>query len=74
MLERFQAMIEELKQKQSNELLPTTVETLEGYFEMEDKNKWLKFNAFTIEQINNAEKFENNLKKVFAKLYVPNIA
>lgn len=71
MLEKFQKMLEDLKKKQSNELLPTTVETVEGYFNMEDWNKWLKFNAFTSEQLDRANAFEKNLKKVFAKLYVP---
>lgn len=71
MLEKFQKMLEDLKKKQSNELLPTTVETVEGYFNMEDWNKWLKFNAMTPEQLRRVEAFENNLKKVFAKLYVP---
>lgn len=71
MLERFQKMLEELKKKQSEELLPTTLETVEGYFNMEDTNKWLKFNAITPEQICRVNTFEANLKKVFAKLYVP---
>ena len=64
-------MLEDLKKKQSNELLPTTIETVEGYFNMEDWNKWLKFNAMTPAQLRRVEAFENNLKKVFAKLYVP---
>lgn len=71
MLEKFQKMLEDLKKKQSKELLPTTVKTVEGYFSMEDWNKWLKFNAMTPEQLRRVEAFENNLKKVFAKLYVP---
>lgn len=71
MLEKFQKILEDLKKKQSKELLPTTVETVEGYFSMEDWNKWLKFNAMTPAQLRRVEAFENNLKKVFAKLYVP---
>lgn len=71
MLEKFQKILEDLKKKQSKELLPTTVKTVEGYFNMEEWNKWLKFNAMTPEQLRRVEAFENNLKKVFAKLYVP---
>lgn len=71
MLEKFQEMLEDLKKRQENELLPATIECIEGYFEMEDINKRLKFNAFTQEQLDRANAFENNLKKVFAKLYVP---
>lgn len=71
MLDKFQRMLEDLKKRQNNELLPTTVEAVEGYFNMEDINKWLKFNAITPEQIGRVNAFENNLKKVFAQLYVP---
>lgn len=71
MLERFQKILEDLKKNQDNELLPTTLETVEGYFNMEDINKWLKFNAMTPEQLGRVNDFESNLKKVFAQLYVP---
>lgn len=71
MLERFQKMLEDLKKKQDNELLPTTLENVENYFNMEDWNKWLKFNAMTQTQLNRVNAFESNLKKVFAQLYVP---
>ena len=70
MLERFQKILEDLKKNQDNELLPTTLETVEGYFNMEDINKWLKFNAMTPEQLGRVNDFESNLKKVFAQLYV----
>lgn len=72
MLERFQKILEDLKKNQDNELLPTTLETVEGYFNMEDINKWLKFNAMTPEQLGRVNDLESNLKKVFAQLYVPN--
>ena len=71
MLEKFQKMLEDLKKKQNNELLSTTLENVENYFNMEDWNKWLKFNAMTPAQLRRVEAFENNLKKVFAQLYVP---
>ncbi len=71
MLERFQKILEDLKKNQDNELLPTTLETVEGYFNMEDINKWLKFNAMTPEQLGRVNDLESNLKKVFAQLYVP---
>lgn len=71
MLEKFQKMLEDLKKKQDNELLPTTLENVENYFNMEDWNKWLKFNAITQTQLNRVNAFESNLKKVFAQLYVP---
>ncbi len=38
---------------------------------MQDTNKWLKFNATTKEQLQRVNNFENNLKKVFATLSVP---
>ncbi len=71
MLERFQQLLKDLKNKQDKELIPASVETLEGYFKMQDTNKWLKFNATTKEQLQRVNNFENNLKKVFATLSVP---
>lgn len=71
MLERFQQLLKDLKNKQDKELIPASVETLEGYFKMQDTNKWLKFNSTTIEQLQRVNNFENNLKKVFANLSVP---
>lgn len=42
----------ERKQGDKTEYLMTAKqETIEGYFEMLDVNKWLKFNAFTVSKV-----------------------
>ncbi len=71
MLEKFQQLLSNLKRKQEIEPITADSKTLEGYFDMEDWNKWLKFNAFTQEQLDRINDFEKNLKKVFEILYVP---
>lgn len=72
MLEKFQKMLEILKSKQQQDkLIPVDNKTLEEYFKMEDMNKFLKFNAISKEQLENTQRFEQQLEKVFAKLSVP---
>lgn len=62
----------ERKQGDKTELLMTAKqETIEGYFEMLDVNKWLKFKAFTVEQYNKAIKFEETVLNILKELAVP---
>jgi len=62
----------ERKQGDKTEYLMTAKqETIEGYFEMLDVNKWLKFNAFTVEQYNKAVKFEETVLNILKELAVP---
>ena len=62
----------ERKQGDKTELLMTAKqETIEGYFEMLDVNKWLKFKAFTVEQYNKAVKFEETVLSILKELAVP---
>lgn len=62
----------ERKQGDKTEYLMTAKqETIERYFEMLDVNKWLKFNAFTVEQYNKAVKFEETVLNILKELAVP---
>lgn len=62
----------ERKQGDKTEYLMTAKqETIEGYFEMLDVNKWLKFNTFTVEQYNKAVKFEETVLNILKELAVP---
>lgn len=71
MLERFQKMLEDLKTKKEKELMTFSLDTVQDYFEMQDVNKWLKFNAVTAEQVRQADRYEQNLQNLLKKLYVP---
>ena len=63
--------IERLKGKETNYLVDADEETITKYFEMLDTNKWLKFNAMTIEQYNKAVKFEETINSILKELAVP---
>lgn len=49
----------------------SNLEMLQGYFDLQDKNKELKFNAFTKEQLERVNSFEEHLQNIFKDLYVP---
>ncbi len=49
----------------------SNLEMLQGYFDLQDKNKELKFNAFTKEQLERVNSFEEHLQNIFKNLYVP---
>lgn len=66
MLEKYQELIKELKKKE----LPS-LKFVQSIFEMEDANKFLKFNATTEEQLERVQKFENRMQIIKEKLYVP---
>lgn len=71
MLEKFQEILEKRKAEEEKGLMLFDLNTVQGYFEMQDVNKWLKFNAITEEQVENANSFEGHLQSVIKKLYVP---
>lgn len=71
MLERFESFVNSAIEKQEKHLMLLDVDVVQGYFEMQDVNKWLKFNAVTEEQIENANRFEEHLQSLIKKLYVP---
>lgn len=48
-----------------------SIEKIQGYFEMQDRNKELKFNAFTKEQLERVNSFEKHLQNILKDLYVP---
>lgn len=71
MLEKFQMMLEEFKKNKEDELIKFDLETIQRYFEMQDVNKWIKFNAMNKEQVERANNFEKHLQDLLKKLYVP---
>lgn len=71
MLEKFMKKLEELKNSKDNELMKFDLETVQGFFEMDDYNKKLKFNAITEEQYKRTEMFEKHIESILKKLYVP---
>ena len=71
MLDKFMKKLKEFKSNKDNELMKFKLETVQGFFEMEDQNKWLKLNAITQNQVENAERFEEKIQSIMKKLYVP---
>ena len=71
MLERFQKMLQNLKNKKEKELMTFSLDTVQDYFKMQDVNKWLKYNATNAEQVRRADRYEENLQSLLKKLYVP---
>ena len=73
MLEKFQELLQKCKELQNEEpLMEMSLEFVQGLFEMQDVNKWLKYNAMNVKQLENVQKFENKLQKLLEKLYIPN--
>ena len=71
MLEKLMQKLKELKKEKENELMDFSLETVQGFFDMEDQNKWLKYNSVTQEQLNRTERFEEQFYSIIKKLYVP---
>lgn len=71
MIEKFIEQLKEFTTKKEKELMTFRLETIQGYFEMEDCNKWLKLNAVTYDQYLRAVKFEEQINSILKKLYVP---
>ena len=57
----------------NKQLMIFDIETIQGYFKMQDLNKWLKFNAISTQQIEKVDKFEEHLQKILERLCVPSI-
>ena len=64
--------MEKTVKKQKEILSSASLEFVQGLFEMQDVNKWLKFNATSEIQIQRVERFENNIQELLKKLCVPN--
>ena len=47
-------ILERIRGNKKEYLAVASEETITGYFEMLDTNKWLKYNACTVEQYNKA--------------------
>ena len=71
MLEKFQEMLQKFKKQKDEELMTFSLSSVQGFFDMQDLNKWLKFNAMNKQQVENAEKFDIQLDGILKKLYVP---
>ena len=71
MLEKFQEMLQKFKKQKDEELMKFSLSTVQGFFDMQDLNKWLKFNAMNKQQVENAEKLDIKLNGILKKLYVP---
>lgn len=72
MLERFQTMLERLKKQQKAGMQEMNLEFVQGLFDMQDMNKWLKYNAMNEEQLRNAQKLEDSIQRLLKRLWVPN--
>ena len=70
MLEKYQALIEKLKKCEEKQHL--SAEFIQNVFEMQDVNKWLKFNAITEAQLKRVEEVENSIQALLKKICVPN--
>ncbi len=71
MLEKYQNLLEILKKNKDKQHMST--EFIQNVFEMQDVNKWLKFNSTTDAQLKRVEEVENNIQSLLKKLYVPQI-
>ena len=70
-MNEFIEKLKALKKQTENELMTFKLETVQGFFEMEDNNKWLKYNAITQKEVERANSFEQHLHSILGKLYVP---
>lgn len=69
MLEKYQTLLDSIKK--SNQKQHMSSEFIQNVFEMQDVNRWLKFNSTTEEQVKRAERVEDNIQSLLKKLYVP---
>ena len=70
MLEKYQSLIEKLKKCEEKQHM--SAEFIQNVFEMQDVNKWLKFNAITDAQLKRVEEVENSIQALLKKICVPN--
>lgn len=71
MLERFQKLLNNLKEEQKEGMIQMSMEKVQDLFKMQDLNKWLKFNAINEEQIQRVQKLEEHLQSTLKRLCVP---
>ena len=71
MLKRLQKLLDKIKSNLEEPLMKMSLESVQGIFEMQDMNKWLKFNAMNEKQVVNAQNFDVQLESILKKLYVP---
>lgn len=71
MLKRLQELLDKIKSNLEEPLMKMSLESVQGIFEMQDMNKWLKFNAMNEKQVVNAQNFDVQLESMLKKLYVP---
>ena len=71
MLKRLQELLDRIKSNLEEPLMKMSLESVQGIFEMQDMNKWLKFNAMNEKQVLNAQNFDVQLELILKKLYVP---
>ena len=71
MLKRLQELLDKIKSNLEEPLMKMSLESVQGIFEMQDMNKWLKFNAMNEKQVVNAQNFDVQLGSMLKKLYVP---
>ena len=64
-------ILENKSKKQTEYLAETELKTIERYFEMLDVTKFLKYNAMSVEQFNNAIRMELSIKSILKELAVP---
>ena len=71
MLKRFQELLNKIKRNVEEPLMKMSLDSVQGIFEMQDMNKWLKFNAMNENQLENVQNFDIQLESMLKKLYVP---
>lgn len=64
-------IIDNNKEKQTEYLAVADLDTVQGYFKMLDVTKFLKYNAMSVEQFNNAIRIELSIKSILKELAVP---
>lgn len=69
MFDKFMKKLQNMKKQ--DDLMKFDLKTVQAFYEMQDSNKWLKFNAITQEQLQRTEHFEEHFNSIINKLYVP---
>ena len=72
MIDKFIKKLRQYISDKDNELMTFNLETIQGFFEMQDQNKWLRFNAITLKQVQDTDRFEEHIESILKRLYVPN--
>lgn len=67
MLKRFHELLNKIKRNVEEPLMKMSLDSVQGIFEMQDMNKWLKFNAMNENQLENAQNFDIQLESILKK-------